>query len=220
MEDEENASWLANLALPGGSASPPLRRLHPAGAFGAQGRCLTGADPAQLLGCSSSKPFPCIGGDSGGSSGGGSSSAEVLAAFRREVQSPLVLSALCALERSGLHPLGDDGEDFFCSLEGTAAGGLRSGCWRGCAAPSSLPTTSTLVLPSMPAYYRATGCYLTGTVPVRCPQHCPFTAAGLLVLCRRARIGSWELSSELLLTLLWIIESCESQCECGWAEMH
>lgn len=72
----------------------------------------------------------------------------------------------------------------------------------------------------MPAYYRATGCYLTGTVPVRCPQPCPFTAAGLLVLCRRARISSGELSSELLLTLLWIIESCESQCECGWAGMH
>lgn len=121
--DEENASWLANLALPGGSASPPLRRLHPTGAFGAQGRCLSDAGPAPLLGCGSSKPFPCIGGGSGGSSGSGSSSAEVLAAFRREMQSPLVLSALCALERYGLHPLGDDGEDFFCSLEGTAAGG-------------------------------------------------------------------------------------------------
>lgn len=42
--------------------------------------------------------------------------------------------------------------------------------------------------------------------------------AGLLVLCRRARIGSKELTPELLLTLLWLMESCESQCEWrGWS---
>lgn len=43
---------------------------------------------------------------------------------------------------------------------------------------------------------------------------CPPATAGLLVLCCRARIGCEELSAELLLTMLWLMESCESQCEC------
>ncbi|PRW45039.1 type 12 methyltransferase [Chlorella sorokiniana] len=151
LADEENTSWLGNINLPGASASPPLRRLHPAGAFGTQGRSLSSSGPSPVLGCSGSKTFAGI----GSGSGGGSGSADLLAAFKREVQSPLVLSALCSLERYRLHPFGADGEEFFDSLEGTAA--------------------------------------------------------GVLVLCRRARIGSEELSPELLLTLLWIIESCESQ---------
>ncbi|KAI7837929.1 hypothetical protein COHA_008235 [Chlorella ohadii] len=150
---EENAGWLGNITLPGGSASPPLRRLQPPGGCGAQGRSLWHSSPSPLLGSSGIKPFAGI--PSSSEVGGTRILADLLPAFKREVQSPLVLSALCSLERQRLHPLGADDEDFFDSIEGTCA--------------------------------------------------------GLLVLCRRARIGCEELSAELLLTLLWLMESCESQ---------
>ncbi len=117
---EENAGWLGNMALPGGSASPPLRRLQPAGGCGAQGRSLWHSSPSPLLGGSGNKPFAGIGSSSSG--GGSGNMADLLPAFKREVQSPLVLSALCSLERQRLHPLGADGEDFFDSIEGTCAG--------------------------------------------------------------------------------------------------
>ena len=45
-------------------------------------------------------------------------------------------------------------------------------------------------------------------LPPRSPRIAP---AGLLVLCRRARYGGGELQPELLLALLWTLESCASQ---------
>lgn len=123
LEQDENTGWLGNISLPGGSASPPLRRLNPAAtsAFAPQRRSLPCSGLSPVLGSGSSKPFAGICG-SGNGSGGSTSDSEVLAAFRRQVESPLVLSALCALERARLHPLGADSEDFFDSLEGTCAG--------------------------------------------------------------------------------------------------
>lgn len=115
-EHQENAGWLGNPAR--GSAPPPLLPHRATGPWGAHGRSLAWGSPS-----------PALGGSSGEDCASEGCSGSLLAVFHRQLQSPLVMSALCLLEQSSRHtssrhPLGADGADCFDCLEGTCAGAV------------------------------------------------------------------------------------------------